>query len=88
MFKPLSDFNVTEISKAETSASTPVSSRLPVILLRKPGHMPSTKYGLTTMTKSSISLLLIPGTFSYTSPLLLFDKEEFLSLELSERSLS
>jgi hypothetical protein len=50
--------------------------------------MPSTKYGLTTMTKSSISLLLIPGTFSYTSPLLLFDKEEFLSLELSERSLS
>jgi hypothetical protein len=35
MFKPLSDFNVIEIFKDETTASTSVSSKLPVILLRK-----------------------------------------------------
>jgi hypothetical protein len=39
MFKPLSDFNVIKIFKAETSASTSVSSRLPVILLQKSGHI-------------------------------------------------
>lgn len=41
MLKPLSDFNVIEISRAETtSALTPVSSRLPMILLQKPSNIP------------------------------------------------
>jgi hypothetical protein len=39
MFKPLSDFNVIKIFKDETYASTSVSSRLPVILLRKSSHI-------------------------------------------------
>jgi hypothetical protein len=39
MFKPLFDFNVNGYSAVETSASTPVSSRLPVILLRKLSHL-------------------------------------------------
>jgi len=39
MFKPLPDFNVTERFRAETSASTPVSSRSPVILLWKSSHI-------------------------------------------------
>jgi hypothetical protein len=41
MFKPLSDFNVVAKFKAETSASSSVSSRLPVILLQKSSHIPS-----------------------------------------------
>ncbi len=35
MFKYLSDFNVVAKFKAETSASSSLSSRLPVILLQK-----------------------------------------------------
>jgi hypothetical protein len=41
MFKHLSDFNVVAKFKAETSASSSVSSRLPVILLQKSSHIPS-----------------------------------------------
>jgi len=43
MFKPLSDFNVMEKFRAETFAATSVSSRLPVILLRKSSHTPLTQ---------------------------------------------
>jgi hypothetical protein len=39
MFKPMSDVNVITKFNAETSASTSVSSRLPVILLRKSNHI-------------------------------------------------
>jgi hypothetical protein len=39
MFKPLTDFNVIAKFRAETSASTSVSSRLPVILFRKSSHI-------------------------------------------------
>jgi hypothetical protein len=39
MFKPLTDFNVIAKFRVETSASTSVSSRLPVILIRKSGHI-------------------------------------------------
>ena len=39
MFKPLFDFNVITKFRAETSASTSVSSRLPVILLHKSSHI-------------------------------------------------
>jgi len=40
MFKPFSDFNLVAEFKAETSASSSVSSGLPVILLHKSSHMP------------------------------------------------
>jgi len=40
MFKPLSHFNVISQFKAEISASTPISSWLPVILLLKSTHIP------------------------------------------------
>ena len=40
LFKPLSDFNVIAKFEAETSASSSVSSMLPVILLQKSSHMP------------------------------------------------
>jgi hypothetical protein len=40
MFKPSYDFNVVAEFKAETSASSSVSSRLPVILLQKSSHIP------------------------------------------------
>jgi len=40
LFKTQSDLNGMEIFKAETSASSSVSSRLPVILLRKVSHIP------------------------------------------------
>ena len=39
MFKPISDVNVITQFNAETSASSSVSSRLPVILLRKSNHI-------------------------------------------------
>ena len=39
MFKPLYDFNVIAKFRTETSASTSVSSRSPVILLRKSSHI-------------------------------------------------
>jgi hypothetical protein len=41
MFKPLTDFNVIAKFRAATSASTSVSSRLPVILLHKSSHIPN-----------------------------------------------
>jgi len=41
LFKPLSDFNVNAEFRAETPASSSVSSRLPVILLQKSSHIPS-----------------------------------------------
>jgi hypothetical protein len=40
MFNPLFDLNVSGYSAVETSASTPVSSRLPVISSRKSSHLP------------------------------------------------
>ena len=40
LFKPLSDFNVVAKFTAETSASSSVSSMLPVILLQKSSHIP------------------------------------------------
>jgi len=43
MFKPLSHFSVIAQFKAEISASTPISSRLPVILLLKSSHIPKSK---------------------------------------------
>jgi len=46
MFKPLSDFNVVAKYKAETSASSSVSSRLPVILLQKSIHIPSSSMSI------------------------------------------
>jgi hypothetical protein len=45
MFKPLSDLDVITKFKAETSASTPVSSRLPVILLQKSSHIRNIYFG-------------------------------------------
>jgi hypothetical protein len=39
LFKPLFDFSVAAKFKAETSASSSVSSRLPVISLQKASHI-------------------------------------------------
>ena len=56
MFKPLFDFIVTKIFRAETSASTSVSTRLPVILLRKSSHMP---YFLTVRNFYFLKILFL-----------------------------
>lgn len=39
LFKSFFDLNVSEALKVETSAPSPVSSKLPVISIRKPGHI-------------------------------------------------
>jgi hypothetical protein len=44
MFKPLFDINVAEISKARDLRCDFGLIELPVILLRKPNHIPSIKY--------------------------------------------
>jgi len=50
MFKSLSHFNVISQFKAEISASTPISSWLPVILLLKLSHIPSQEEPIASCT--------------------------------------
>ena len=45
IFNPLADFNVIAKFTAETSASTPVSSKSPVILLQKSSHIRNIYFG-------------------------------------------